>query len=62
VAGILGPFNQILIFLGFVISFGFQLLLSTSSDDPLTYWRYIYGLTLITIVLQSLLLIFVFNE
>ena len=60
IAGTLGAFNQFFIIVGVVFSYLLYFLFHQNSDDENSYWFFVFGFTLLTIVIQTLTLLFLF--
>jgi MFS family permease len=60
ISGTFGALNQTFIAFGVFFAFAFQLIL-VQINSELEHWRIIYGFTLITIVIQTLLLLFIYK-
>lgn len=57
----MGALNQTFVAFGVFFAYSFQLILKQFSTE-VEHWRYVYGFTLITISVQTLLLVFVYWE
>ena len=61
ISGTLGALNQFSVAFGVFFSFFFEFILSQIfDDDGSKIWWVVFGLTLVTVVVQTLMLIFVF--